>query len=267
MTVTPKDVWSASQYNKAMSLVYSDANTRPVLDLLAPQPGERILDMGCGTGELTLRLQEIVGENGIVVGVDASRDMLEKARENGVQNLACCDLQELVMPDELKDLPGTFDAIFTNATLHWCKRDPSAVVQAAKTILRPGGRFVGEFGGFMCTIGLRIALYQVLRNRGIEPAKVDPFYHPPPECYAKVLESGGFKVEHISITPRFTPLPGSFIDFLRTIVRKQALGMLSDEEAEVAMQEVSYLCEPEMRDETGRWAIIYMSLRFLATVA
>lgn len=76
MTVTPKDVWSASQYNKAMSLVYSDANTRPVLDLLAPQPGERILDMGCGTGELTLRLQEIVGENGIVVGVDASRDMV-----------------------------------------------------------------------------------------------------------------------------------------------------------------------------------------------
>lgn len=74
-------------------------------------------------------------------------------------------------------------------------------------------------------------------------------------------------MEHISITPRFTPLPGSFIDFLRTIVRKQALGMLSDEEAEVAMQEVSYLCEPEMRDETGRWAIIYMSLRFLATVA
>lgn len=76
MTEIHKDTWSAERYNKAASFVYSDANTQTVLDLLAPQPGERIMDLGCGSGELTFRLQEIVGEDGIVVGVDASRDMV-----------------------------------------------------------------------------------------------------------------------------------------------------------------------------------------------
>lgn len=267
MTVAPKDIWSPAQYNKAASFVYSDSNTQAVFDLLAPQQGERILDMGCGTGELTFRLQEIAGEDGVVVGVDASRNMLEKAKENGVRNLFCCDLQELVIPEELKHLSGTFDAVFSNATLHWCKRDPLAVVKAAKTNLRPGGRFVGEFAGHLSAVGLRTALYQVLRNRGIDPEKVDPWYHPRPERYAKVLESGGFKVEHVSLIPRITPLPGPYTDFLRTFFRSTALGMMDDEEAEIAMQEISDLCEPDLKDDTGRWTVMYMSLRFLATAS
>lgn len=72
----PKDTWSATQYNKAASFIYSDVYTRPVLDLLNLKPGERILDLGCGTGELTLRLQELVGKDGLVVGIDASEDMV-----------------------------------------------------------------------------------------------------------------------------------------------------------------------------------------------
>lgn len=70
-----KDTWSASQYNKAASFIYSDAYTQPVLDLLSPRAGERIMDMGCGTGELTFRLQEFVGQGGLVLGVDSSRSM------------------------------------------------------------------------------------------------------------------------------------------------------------------------------------------------
>lgn len=80
-----------------------------------------------------------------------------------------------------------------------------------------------------------------------------------------MLESGGFKVEHISLTPRITPLSGSFIDFFRAIFRGPILGMMNDEEAEIAMQEISDICEPDMKDETGGWAIIFMSLRFVAT--
>ncbi|KAL5632439.1 hypothetical protein ACGC1H_005409 [Rhizoctonia solani] len=151
----PKDTWSASQYNTAASFVYSNAYTQPILELLSPSEGESILDMGCGTGELTYRLQEFVGHDGLVVGVDSSLDMLDKARRNGVSNTFCCDIQTLIMPDKFKSLAGTFSAVFTNATLHWCKRDPSGVVRAAKQALKPGGRFVGEFGGYLnCVYGL-----------------------------------------------------------------------------------------------------------------
>lgn len=80
----------------------------------------------------------------------------------------------------------------------------------------------------------------------------------------QVLETGGFKIEHISLSPRITPLPGSYTDFLRTFVRGTALKMMSDEEAETAMQEMSDLCEPDMKDENGGWAIVFVGLRFLA---
>ncbi|KAJ1303502.1 hypothetical protein OPQ81_011688 [Rhizoctonia solani] len=261
-----KDSWSASEYNKAASFVYSDAYTQPVLDLLRPRPGERILDMGCGTGELTYRLQEFVGHDGLVLGVDSSRDMLETAKKNHVRNTFCCDIQTLVMPDDFKNLTGRFDAVFTNATLHWCKRDPSGVVRAAKHVLRPGGRFVGEFGGYLNCVGVRSALHQVLRRRGIEPSSVDPWYFPRPERYAKVLESQGFHIEHLSLSPRITPLPGPLVDWLQTFARNSLLAAMNDEEAARVMQEVSDLCEPDMKDEKGGWAIMYVRLRFRAIV-
>ncbi|CAE6367374.1 unnamed protein product [Rhizoctonia solani] len=261
-----RDSWSAFQYNKNASFVYSDAYTQPVLELLSPKPGERILDMGCGTGELTHSLQEFVGHDGLVVGVDSSQDMLETAKTNGVANIFCCDIQSLVMPDQFKNLTGTFDAVFTNATLHWCKRDPSGVVKAAKHALKPGGRFVGEFGGYLNCVGVRSALHQVLSSRGIEPSKVDPWYFPQPEHYASVLESEGFEVEQISLNPRITPLPGPLIDWLRTFARNSLLAEMSDENAEQIMQEVSNMCEPDMKDKKGRWAIMYVRLRFRAFI-
>ncbi|KAH7336808.1 S-adenosyl-L-methionine-dependent methyltransferase [Rhizoctonia solani] len=261
-----KDTWSAFQYNKTASFVYSDAYTQPVLDSLSPLIGESILDMGCGTGELTYRLQEFVGRNGLVVGVDSSQDMLAKAKKNNVTNLFCCDIQSLTMPEDFKSLEGTFNAVFTNAALHWCKRDPSGVVQAAKRALQPGGRFVGEFGGYLNCVGVRSILHQVLRGRGIEPSKVDPWYFPRPENYAKVLESEGFKVEYISLNPRITPLPGPLIDWLRTFARNSLLAEMNDEEAEHIMREVSDLCEPDMKDKNGGWAIMYVRLRFRAVI-
>lgn len=260
----PKDTWSASQYNKAASFVYSDAYTRPVLNLLDLKPGERILDLGCGTGELTVRLQEFIGKDGLVVGMDASEDMLAKAKKNGLEKSFCCDAQKLVWPSEFSDLPGTLDAVFTNATLHWCKRDPSAVVRAAKQALKPGGRFVGEFGGYLNCIGLRSTLHQVLRKRGIDPLQVDPWYFPRAEHYAKVLESEGFEVKHTSLHPRITPLPGHLADWLRTFARTSLLASMGDEEAEEVMQEVSDICEPDMRDENGGWSAMYVRLRFVA---
>ncbi|CAE6473579.1 unnamed protein product [Rhizoctonia solani] len=183
LSAAPKYVWSPTHYNNGADFVYSDATTQPLFELLSLQSGERVVDMGCGTGELTRRLQELTGEEGLVLGVDASESMLEKAKINGIKNLFCCDLQRLVIPDGFKEWTGTFDAVFTNSTLHWCKQDPHGPVKAARSLLKPGGRFVGEFCGHMSGLGIRGAFSQVLKRRGIEPA--DPWYFPLPADYAK----------------------------------------------------------------------------------
>ncbi|KAJ1303681.1 hypothetical protein OPQ81_008107 [Rhizoctonia solani] len=260
-----KDSWSASLYNQHLSFVYADVHTQPVLGLLAPQKGDRILDMGCGSGEITVQLQDFVGENGIVIGVDMSASMLKRARENGLRNLFLCDIQNLALPEEYKYLAGSFDAVFSNSTLHWCKKDPGAAVRSAKMALKPGGRFVGEFCGDSCAIEVRSVIDQVLKARGLDPLALDPWYLPRPEEYKKVLEAEGFKVEHISLNRRLFKFPGSLLGFIRTLYRESFFGGMSDEEAESAMNEVCTLCEPHMRQENGAWLGLYVTLRFSAT--
>ncbi|CAE6347334.1 unnamed protein product [Rhizoctonia solani] len=214
---TAKHDWKPASYNEA--------------------PNERIVDLGCGTGELTLRLEELVGQEGLVIGVDASESMLGKAKENGVANLFCSDIQNLMVPNKFKDFTGTFDAVFTNLALHWCKQNPHGAVRAAKTLLRPGGRFVGEFGGHMNGVGLRHAIAQVLERRGKVPS--DPWFLPQPEEYTKILESEGFKVEHISINPQIIILERSLADFVYGLFRASYLKDVEDEEAREIAQEVS----------------------------
>ncbi|CAE6446638.1 unnamed protein product [Rhizoctonia solani] len=254
LNATPKYTWRPALYNSSAPFVYSDENTKPLFTLLSAQPGERIADMGCGTGELTLRLQELVGEEGLVMGVDASESMLETAKTNGVKNLFCCDIQNLVIPKEFKHLTGTFDAVFTNATLHWCKQDPRGPVRAAKSLLKPGGRFVGEFCGYMTGTGIRCAISQVLKRRGMTAP--DPWFLPQPMEYAEILESEGFRVEDVSLNPRVSPLPGSMVDFLRALYRVAFLKDMRDEEAEEILEEVSNICEFDQKDGMGVWSSI-----------
>jgi len=167
--------WSASLYNKTASFVYSATFTAPVLELLSAQSGERILDIGCGSGELTLLLQDVVGQKdgGLVVGVDFSESMvsayhfvshdisaelttpqIEKAKANGVKHAFVADAQLLELPEDDPEVLERFDAVFSNATLHWCKRDPLGVLASVRKVLKPGGRFVVEMGGFMNCIGM-----------------------------------------------------------------------------------------------------------------
>ena len=217
--------WSASQYNRTASFVYSAAFTAPVLELLDAQPGERILDVGCGSGEVTLLLQKIVEQKGgVVVGTDFSESMvnlipnyqkrevtpklnikfqLEKAKSNGVRYTFLADAQNLEIPKDIPEIQGQFDAAFSNAVLHWCKSDPLGVLTSVKKVLKPGGRFAAEMGGFLNCIGedlprsekiasgelitgIRSTLHDVLKSKGHNPEDCDPWYFPSVESYANV---------------------------------------------------------------------------------
>ncbi|CUA67148.1 hypothetical protein RSOLAG22IIIB_07225 [Rhizoctonia solani] len=111
-------------------------------------------------------------------------------------------------------------------------------------------------------MGIRSAIAQVLKSRGINPP--DPWFLPQPEEYKKVLEEEGFKVEHLSLNPRVVSLPGSMIDFFRSIYKVAFLKDMSDEDAEKVMEEISDICEFDQKDRNGTWSYLYAPLRFQA---
>lgn len=259
------DQWSAAEYNHTASFVYSDEFTQPVLNLLAPQQGERIVDFGCGSGELTKALSNVVGPNGYILGLDSSQDMINKAKQNGVASAKVMDLQE-VSWDEGSDgfVPGSFDAVFSNAAIHWCSKSPEAVVQNAWRALKPGGRFAAEMGGFTNLVGLRSGLYRSLAARGHNPKALDPWYFPSDIAYRTLLESVGFRVETIALHPRRTLVPNGLRAWLNLFTRKSMLAGLEDKEIDEILDEVVKACELDMKDEQGNWSIMYVRLRFKA---
>lgn len=158
--------WDPTTYAKNARFV-SDLGS-PVLELLSPQPGERVLDLGCGDGVLTKKLADL-GCN--VVAVDSSAPQVEAARRLG--------LEAYVINGEELPYQAEFDAVFSNAVLHWIKH-ADAMIEAVFRSLRPGGRFVAECGGYGCVNKIRTALVQALNDRGIDGESRVPWYFPTP---------------------------------------------------------------------------------------
>jgi len=186
---------------------------------------------------------------------------------NGVQHAFVSDIQALELPGDIPYLHEKFDAVFSNAVLHWCKRDPGGVLESAKKVLKPGGRIVAEMGGFMNCIGVRSALYRALRSRGYDPVSRDPWYFPSMEDYVRLLVTSGFTPIHLSLTPRVTPLPTGLHGWLQVFARTSLLAGLSEEEVKEIMDEVQEVCRVDCQDNSGKWAMLYMRLRFSATLA
>jgi len=268
MSARAIDNWSASEYNKVASFVYSRENTAPVIALLDPKPGEKIIDFGCGSGQVTLELSKVVTDVGVVVGVDSNQNMIDKAKENGLERAYVQDIQALKdeFASELLEKHGRFDKVFSNAALHWCKRDPAGVLRSVNRVLKPGGLFAAEFGGWGNCVGVRSALHSALRKRGYDPIARDPWYFPSTESYSKLLISEGFEVVDISLVPRPTLLTGHLLEWLRLFTKGSTfLQGFDPEETEVILREVADACEVDAKDvDSDRWMLMYVRLRVLA---
>src|SRR5262245_44259066 len=242
--------WDPAVYARNARFV-SDLGA-PVVELLAPKAGERILDLGCGDGVLTKRLADL---GCAVVGVDASAPQIEAARKLG--------LDARVMDAASLPFAAEFDAVFSNAVLHWIRRaDP--MIASVHRALKAGGRFVAECGGYGCVNKIRTALVEALDRRGVDGEARVPWYFPTPGDYAIRLERVGFRVDSIALIPRPTPLPGDVIAWLEIFAQSFLEGLTGDARAQY-LQEVRAALEPQLRGADGIWIADYVRLRFAAT--
>lgn len=223
----------------------------PVVDLLAPRPDERILDLGCGDGVLAAKLADKGCE---VVAVDASEMQAAAARKLG--------LDARVIAGEALPFQDEFDAVFSNAALHWMLR-PDAVIDGVWRALKHGGRFVAEMGGRGCVEKIRAALVAGLRRRGVDGESLVPWFFPTIEDYSARLRRAGFTISYISLFPRPTPLPGDVTSWLETFA-ENFLCALPPGERPVYIEEVREALRPKLCDASGNWTADYVRLRFAA---
>lgn len=245
-----QQTWNATQYSQNGRFVADLAGG--VLSLLDPKPGERILDLGCGDGALTAK---IAAAGPIVTGVDSSASMVAAAQALG--------LDVRVMGGEALEFASEFDAVFSNAALHWM-HDHGAVLAGVRRALKPGGRFVAEMGGLGNIAAIRVALLAVLGRWGLENKETDCNYFPSPESYGNRLRRHGFEISRMELIPRPTPLPASGMRGWLETFRRGLLEHVPAENREQALEDCIRLLRPALCDEAGNWTADYVRLRFRA---
>lgn len=239
--------WSPADYQRHASFV--PALGASILARLAPKPGERILDLGCGDGVLT---EQLIAAGADVVGIDASPDMVVAARARGI-DARVGDARNLTFD-------AAFDAVFSNAVLHWIP-DADAVIAGVVRALKPGGRFVAEFGGHTNVAAIVVAIRAVFARHGI-PFE-SPWYYPTAEEYRAKLEAHGLTVDDVRLVPRPTPLPTGMLGWLRTF----GVGRFDGVPAGLSMQveqEIVELLKPALCDSEGCWTADYVRLQAVA---
>lgn len=240
-----RQVWSAETYARHARFVSDLAG--PVLEWLAPRAGERVLDLGCGDGVLTAEL----ARRGVsVLGIDISESLLKAAAERGVETRH--------MDGQNLPFDGEFDAVFSNAALHWMS-NASAVIEGVFRALKPGGRFVAEFGGHGNVAAVTTAMRATAWRRGGDAALAGPWFFPSVAVYREMLEERGFRVVRIGLFPRPTPLASGMIAWLRVFRRPFFAQFGADED--VVLSEVEELLAPSLRDAKGNWTADYVRLR------
>ena len=253
--------WNAAEYDAKHAFVYEKA--RGLVDLLAPKAGERILDLGCGTGALTA---EIAARGAEVLGVDRSGEMITQARKKFPTLLF-----EVMDARELRDDRSGFDAVFSNAVLHWIPEAEEVIAGVARALKpastgRPGGRFVAEFGGKGNIQKLVAAFHKALAALEIRPPEeVGPWFYPSVAEYAEILEKHGLEVREASLFDRPTVLEEGergLENWIR-VFRKTFVEKMGEADASRWIREVERQCRGELPHD-GNWVLDYRRLRIAA---
>jgi trans-aconitate methyltransferase len=245
-----RQTWNTAGYDKNARFVTQLG--APVLEPLAPRPDERILDVGCGDGVLTKQIADLGCR---VVGLDSSPDFVASARKLGL------DVVERSAYD--MDFEACFDAVFSNAALHWMT-DADRIIGRVARALCPGGRFVAEMGGHRCVETIHTALIDELDRRGYDGRAASPWYFPTPEDYGARLAAAGFNVRYIALIPRPTPLP-DVMGWLTTF-SGCFTALLPLAERQEYLESVRERIRPTLCDASGNWTADYVRLRFDARI-
>jgi trans-aconitate methyltransferase len=247
--VSSRQSWNPERYARNARFV-ADLGA-PLIDMLDPRSGERILDLGCGDGALT---EKIAARGASVVGIDSSAEQVAAARARGL-DAQVADGQSLAFDSE-------FDGVLSNAALHWMRR-PDDVLRGVARALRPGGRFVAEMGGAGNVAAVRAAICEAMARRGLDAAAHDPWYFPSPDEYRAKLEAAGFVVRRIALIPRPTPIPSDIAEWLETF-GESFLGAVPEGERAGFVGELRAALAPRLREPDGSWVVDYVRLRIAA---
>jgi trans-aconitate methyltransferase len=246
--------WNAEVYDANNAFVWKHGSG--VVELLAPQPGERILDLGCGTGHLT---NQIAAAGASAFGIDISGPMIAQARR------LYPNLRFEIADGTDFHFDERFDAVFSNAAIHWMK-DQQAVARCVWEALKPGGRFVAEFGGKGNIQSIRSALAKAVKavSEEIGPASFARYY-PTIGEYSTLLEAQGFRVTFASHFDRPTKLDNGeqgLRNWLLTFA-DNVIGSLPARKREDVIADVERRLKRQLFSE-GNWFADYKRLRIVA---
>ncbi|WP_414528914.1 class I SAM-dependent methyltransferase [Nodularia chucula] len=251
---SPNNDWDSHLYEEQHAFVWQYGEE--LLKLLNAKPRESILDLGCGTGQLTEKISLSGAE---VIGIDSSDAMIEKAKQNYPHLLFdVADARNFQLDQPL-------DAVFSNATLHWVK-EPEAAIACVHQALKSGGRFVAELGGKGNVQAITKALYSGLEALGIPKLEIlNPWYFPSIGEYTTLLEKQGFDVTYAILFNRPTPLAdkqAGIANWIQMFAGNFIAGLSSDQKTQL-VNHVEQSLPPQMYSD-GSWKADYKRLRVFA---
>ncbi|PID61440.1 MAG: SAM-dependent methyltransferase [Gammaproteobacteria bacterium] len=244
-----RQAWDAERYERDIG--YVSKHGMPVVELLAPAAGEHILDIGCGDGTL---MQVITETGATVAGIDADPSMIGLARDKGL-DAEVCAAEDL-------DAENRFDALFSNATLHWVGNIGQALAAGCRA-LKPGGRFVGEFGGKGNVNAIVQAMEAEFAAHPEYGEFVNPWYYPSPEDFSAELARAGFEVVSAELIPRPTLLTTGIEAWLDVFTASITQALDADTRKRFILAVRDRLAG-ELQGEDGAWTADYVRLRFVA---